>query len=112
MDDLTAIRLMKRGDMSGLEMLMRRYQVRAARAAFLVTRDSALAQDVVQETFLRIHQRIHQFDERMPFEPYLMRSVVNASLNAVRNDHKFASLCPGVLCPFLNYPRRDLERLE
>lgn len=92
MDDLTAVRLMKRGDMRGLEMLMRRYQVRAARAAFLVTRDSALAQDVVQETFLRIHQRIHQFDERMPFEPYLMRSVVNASLNAVRNDHRFASL--------------------
>lgn len=51
--DVTAIRLMRRGDMSGLEMLMRWYQVRAARAAFLVTHDPALAQDIVQETFLR-----------------------------------------------------------
>jgi RNA polymerase sigma-70 factor (ECF subfamily) len=92
MDDVTAIRLMKRGDMSGLEMLMRRYQVRAARAAFLITHDPMLAQDIVQETFLRIHRRIHQFDERRPFEPYLMRSVVNASLNTVRNDRRFAPL--------------------
>ncbi len=92
MDDLQAIRHLRRGDMSGLEVLMHRYQVKAMRAAFLITRDEARAQDVVQETFIRIYQRIHQFDETRPFEPYLMRSIVNASLNAVRGDDRFDSL--------------------
>ena len=92
MDDLEAIRLLKSGDLRGLEALMERYQVKAARAAFLITHDKAVAQDVVQETFIRIHDRIHQFDPSYPFEPYLIRSVIHASLNAIRGDRKFTSL--------------------
>lgn len=92
MDDLQAIRRLRHGDIGGLEVLMERYQVKAARAAFLITHDKALAQDVVQETFIRIYQRIRQFDESFPFEPYLMRSVINASLNAVRGNGRFISL--------------------
>ena len=83
-DDLEAIRRLKQGDMGGLETLMGRYQLKAARAAFLITHNEAVGQDVVQETFIHIYQRINQFDETLPFEPYLMRSIINASLNAVR----------------------------
>ena len=92
MDDLQAIRRLKQGDLGGLEILMQRYQVKAARTAFLITHDESIAQDVVQETFIRICQRIQQFDESRPFEPYLIRSVVHAALNAVRGREKFTSL--------------------
>lgn len=91
MDDVQAIRRLKRGDMGGLESLMVRYQVRATRAAFLITHDEAVAQDVVQETFIRIYQRVRQFNESHPFEPYLMRSIINASLNAVRGNARIVS---------------------
>jgi RNA polymerase sigma-70 factor (ECF subfamily) len=92
MDDTRAIRRLKRGDIGGLEILMEQYQVKAARAAFLITHDESVAQDVVQETFVRIYERINQFDESRPFEPYLIRSVVHAALNAVRGSEKFTSL--------------------
>ncbi len=92
MDDTQAIRRLKHGDLGGLEILMEQYQVKAARAAFLITNDESIAQDVVQETFIRICQKIHQFDESRPFEPYLIRSVVHAALNAVRGSEKFTSL--------------------
>jgi len=92
MDDRQSIHRMKSGDIGGLELLVRRYQVKAVRAAFLVTQDAALSEDVVQETFVRLFQHIHHFDESRPFEPYLMRSVVNAALNAIRRDRKSTSL--------------------
>ena len=92
MDDEQAIRRLKRGEMDGLEYLVSRYQLKAGHVAFLVTRDEALAQDVVQETFIRIYRRIRQFDETRPFEPYLLRSVVNAALNAMRRGRKSLSL--------------------
>jgi RNA polymerase sigma-70 factor (ECF subfamily) len=92
MDDAHAIRRLKGGDLGGLEILMARYQVKAARAAFLILHDASFAQDVVQETFIRICQRIHQFDESRPFEPYLIRSVIHSALNAVRGDNRFVSL--------------------
>jgi RNA polymerase sigma-70 factor (ECF subfamily) len=92
MDDSQAIQRLKAGDMSGLETLVGRYQVKAARVAFLITHNEAGAQDIVQETFIRLVQRIRQFDAGRPFEPYLMRSVINAALNAVRQEGKFVSL--------------------
>ena len=58
MDDPQAIQRLKKGDISALEVLITRYQVKAYRTAFLITHDDALAEDVVQETFLRVYQRI------------------------------------------------------
>jgi RNA polymerase sigma-70 factor (ECF subfamily) len=91
MDDYPAIRRMKDGDIGGLAILVTRYQVRAVRAAFLITQDEALAEDIVHETFIRLYQRIHHFDDSRPFEPYLMSSVVRAALNAMRRNGKTTS---------------------
>ncbi len=92
MDDLQAIQRLKEGDIGGLEILVARYQEKAVRVAFLITQDQALAEDVVQETFLRLYQRIRQFDSTRPFEPYLLRSMVNAALNASRRSPRHLSL--------------------
>ena len=53
MDEAEAIERLRRGDIAGLELLVRRYQTTALRAAQLVTRDRALAEDVVQAAFIR-----------------------------------------------------------
>lgn len=90
MDDLHAIQRLKQGDIRGLESLVLHHQAKAVRAAFLITHDETLAEDVVQETFVRLYQRIHQFDPSRPLEPYLLRSVINAALNAVQQDRHFS----------------------
>ena len=72
-----AVDVLRRGDIAGLEILVRLHQVRAVRAAYLVTRDRALAEEVVQEAFVRAYDRIDQFDPGRPFAPWLLRSVVN-----------------------------------
>ena len=43
MEDVVAIRRLKRGDLGGLECLIARYQEKALRAAFLVTHDEPMA---------------------------------------------------------------------
>ena len=95
MHDAEAIRRLKRGEIEGLELLVTRYQVPAVRSAFLITQDEALAEDVVQETFVRLFKRIHSFDEARPFEPYLLRSVVNAALTAVKKTGREVRLEDG-----------------
>ncbi len=89
-DDSIAIRRLKSGDIGGLESLVCRYQVKAVRAAFFIVRDEQTAEDVAQETFIRIFQRIQRFDESRPFGPYLLKSVVNAALDAAQNESKRA----------------------
>ena len=90
MDDNQAIHRLKGGDIGGLEHLVTCYQNKAVRTAFLITQDEPMAEDVVQDVFVRVYQRIRHFDENRPFEPYLMRSVINAALNAVQKGSKWA----------------------
>lgn len=85
-DEQTAIRRLKQGDIGGLEALVSRYQLKAVRTAYLITRDPALAEDVVQDCFIRAFHSIHRFDAARPFEPWFMRSVVNASLKSLNRS--------------------------
>lgn len=87
MDDLQAIRRLKNGDLGGLEILIAGYQAKAVRTAYLVTHNEPMAEDVVQDAFVRFYERARQFDEHRPFEPYFLRSVVNAALNTVEKEN-------------------------
>lgn len=91
MEEQSAIRQLKKGDPSGLEFLVRTYQVKAIRAAYLITRDEELARDIVQAAFLRAYERIDQFHARKSFGPWFLRSVVNDALKAASRGKKQVS---------------------
>jgi RNA polymerase sigma-70 factor, ECF subfamily len=96
MDEQEAVARLQRGDIGGLELLVRRYQEPALRAAVLVCRDAALAEDLVQAAFVRAYQRSGQFDARRPFGPWFIRGVVNDALKAVTRRRQ-VSLNPAEL---------------
>ena len=81
-----AIRRLKLGDIGGLEFLVSHYQVKAVRVAYLITRDVGLAEDIVQDSFLQAYRAINRFDMARPFEPWFMRSVVNASVKIMQRS--------------------------
>lgn len=90
-----AVARLKQGDLSGLEALVERYQVRAVHAAVLILHDRELAEEVAQNTFFQAAQKIHQFDSRRPFGPWFMRSVVNAALQEAKRQQRMAPLYAG-----------------
>jgi RNA polymerase sigma-70 factor (ECF subfamily) len=92
MTEAEAIAVLRQGNIAGLAFLVRRYQVRAVRAAYLITRDLALAQEVVQDTFLRVYERIHQFDPQRPFAPWFFRIVTNDAIKAAKRGRRTVSL--------------------
>lgn len=86
MDEKQAIQQLKNGDIGGLEFLVARHQAKAVRAAYLITRDPALAEDVVQDCFIHAFHAIRHFDSSRPFEPWFMRSVVNATVKTMQRS--------------------------
>jgi RNA polymerase sigma-70 factor (ECF subfamily) len=83
-DETQAIQRLKQGDISGLEFLVMRHQVKAVRTAWLITRDPGLAEDIVQDAFLKAFRAMRGFDATRPFEPWFLRSVVNASVKMMQ----------------------------
>ena len=86
MDEQRAIQRLKKGDIGGLEALVCKYQVKAVRTAYLITRDLGLAEEIVQDSFFRAYRAIRGFDATRPFEPWFMRSVVNASVKMMQRS--------------------------
>lgn len=82
MDERRAIGRLKAGDPGGLEALVKSHQVRAVRAAYLICRDRALAEDVVQAAFVKVYEKIGQYDEARPFAPWFTKVVVNDAIKA------------------------------
>lgn len=92
MDDRIAISRIKQGDWNALESLVNRYQVQAVHAAYLVVYDRALAEDIAQTAFVKVAERIQQFDEERPFAPWFFRIVLNDAIKAVRRQNQTISL--------------------
>jgi len=92
MDEQQAIQRLKSGDIRGLEFLVSRHQVKAVRTAYLITRDAGLAEDVVQDCFIHALRAIHRFDETRAFEPWFLRSVVNASVKITQRSARQVEL--------------------
>ena len=48
-----AVSMLKKGDISGLSILVQKYQVKAVHTALLITHDLPSAEEVVQDSFVK-----------------------------------------------------------
>lgn len=84
-DEQAVILQAQQGDPEAFAALVRRHEELAFRAAYLVVRDEAEAQDVAQEAFVRAYNSLGRFDMRQPFRPWLLRIVTNLAINSRRS---------------------------
>jgi RNA polymerase sigma-70 factor (ECF subfamily) len=71
----------QRGSEAAVEELFRRHWRGTHRAAYLIVRDAAAAEDIAQEAFLSALGAIGRFDRRRPFAPWLHRIAVNRAID-------------------------------
>lgn len=74
----------RRGDQAAFGELVQRYERRLIRVIQRFIRDPDLAEDLAQETFLRVYERLEQFDTSRRFGPWLFRIGVNLTLDHLR----------------------------
>ena len=74
----------RRGDQNAFGELVVRYEHRLMHVILRFVRDRELAEDLAQETFLRVYERLIQFDTSRRFGPWLFRIGVNLTLDYLR----------------------------
>ena len=84
MNEQREMERLSRGDIAALGTLVRRYQTKALRAAYLITHDLAQAEDVVSNAFLRVFERAEQYDSQRAFGPWFYRIVVNDAIERLQ----------------------------
>lgn len=95
MDDDTDQNLVERwrkGDREAFTALVIRYQRPIYNAAFWVLRKAEDASDVAQIVFLKVAERIEEYDPRYKFFSWIYRIAVNESLNLLRRNGREEAL--------------------
>jgi len=72
------------GDTAAFEILVRRYQQPVANLAYRFLADAAMAQDIAQDTFIRVYQAAGRYRPDGSFKAYLLRITKNLCLDYLR----------------------------
>lgn len=88
--DLDLVREVKQGSKQAFGELVDRHQKAIYRLALRFTGDHGVAEDVVQESFIKAYQKINYFEERSSFKSWLFRIAINTCKNKWRakNHHE------------------------
>jgi RNA polymerase sigma-70 factor (ECF subfamily) len=87
-DETAWVTAARDGDTDAFAQLVRAHQEAAFRAAYLIVRDAAAAEDVAQEAFVRAYRALGSFNAGDPFRPWLLRIATNLALNEVRGRRR------------------------
>ena len=91
-DDADLVMASKAGDRAAFEELVARYDRKVFRTAYHIIHNFDDAQDLVQETFIKVFQNLGQFRADSKFSTWLYRIVVNQSLMELRKHRRKAPL--------------------
>jgi RNA polymerase sigma-70 factor (ECF subfamily) len=97
--DFVLVERFRRGDRAAFGELVVRYQRPVYNAAFWVLRSAEDASDVAQDVFLKVAQRIADYDPRFRFFSWIYRIAVNEALNAQRRSDREEALDEDVELP-------------
>lgn len=84
MDESALIRAAQRGDERAFEELVRQYDQSVLRLALNLLRSPEDANDIYQETFIRVYRNLHKFRYDCSFHTWLYRIVTNLCLDVLR----------------------------
>ncbi len=88
-DDVQLLERFRNGDREAFTELVIRYQRPIYNAAFWVLRKAEDANDVTQIVFLKVAERLDDYDPQYKFFSWIYRIAVNESLNLLRrNGHE------------------------
>lgn len=76
------------GDTQALNTLVDKYKNLAFSVAFRITNNHEDAQDITQDSFLKVLEKLHQFREESRFSTWLFRIVYNQAMMLMRKRKK------------------------
>ena len=86
--DPDLIRAAAEGDHAAFAQLVRAYQGLVWRFLFHLLGDPTLAEDITQETFLKVYKKLDSYQFRSKFSTWVLAVARNAGLDALRRNRR------------------------
>ena len=100
----------RNGDRAAFTELVVRYQRPIYNAAFWMLRKAEDANDITQIVFLKVAERLDDYDPRYKFFSWIYRIAVNESLNLLRRNGREEALDDEIELPALDTRKPGTDR--
>jgi len=90
--DTRLVKLARKGDQHAFAEIVSLYKDKLYQLAYRMTGNRQEAEDVVQETFLRVYKNLDQFDDKQKFSTWIYRIATNQCIDRLRKKRKVYSL--------------------
>jgi RNA polymerase sigma-70 factor (ECF subfamily) len=97
--DPALIRAASRGNVEAFEQLVRDHQQPVARFLHRMLGDATVAEDVTQDTFVRVFRRLASFSFESKFSTWLLQIARNAGIDEIRRRQRHARLAAALPRP-------------
>lgn len=84
--DLELVQHAKTGNLEAFEELVKRFQKKVFYLSYRMCKDPDAADDIAQETFIKVYQNIGTFKEEYPFYTWICRICMNLAINYLRRQ--------------------------
>jgi RNA polymerase sigma-70 factor, ECF subfamily len=78
----------KAGDDGSFNVLLRKYRTPLVNFLYRMVRDTATAEDLAQEVFLRVYRARKEYSPSAKFTTWLFRIATNLALNSIRDNRR------------------------
>jgi RNA polymerase sigma-70 factor, ECF subfamily len=114
--DASLIERLRDNDLDALGALFDRYYPQVYRTALAITHDPAVAEDLAQDCFLKLHHYAHRIDTSLPLAPWLYRVTVNLAYTWISRRKKrrvsLEALVDQLMTPSWHAPDQLAEHAE
>jgi len=86
LSDLQLVEEVRKGHRASFSELVKRHQRGLLRLSMRFVKDQDIAQDVVQEAFIKSYEKLNSFEGRSSFKSWLYQITVNTARNKLRED--------------------------
>lgn len=107
--DLGLVKRAKSGDYQAFDLLVLKYQSRLISTAFKFVKDVQIAEDVVQDSFIKAYKALESFREDSSFYTWIYRITVNTSKNFLVSKKRKSELLNSDLSEEASYEIEPVE---
>ena len=107
--DLVLVKRAKSGDYQAFDLLVLKYQSRLISTAFKFVKDVQIAEDIVQDSFIKAFNALESFREDSSFYTWIYRITVNTSKNFLVSKKRKSELLNSDLSEEASYEIEPVE---
>ena len=107
--DLGLVKRAKSGDYQAFDLLVLKYQSRLISTAFKFVKDVQIAEDIVQDSFIKAFKALESFREDSSFYTWIYRITVNTSKNFLVSKKRKSELLNSDLSEEASYEIEPVE---